>query len=93
MSTVLDWQQRRELVIARIARERGQIGSLAARLLRPVQRVEQVTQRTQIVLRQLIPLWLPLAVLLLLRPRRVLKWSVKLLGAYRTFRQVRRLVG
>jgi hypothetical protein len=88
VSARLDWEQRRAIVLARIARERDEIGVLVTRALRPVRRAEQAES----AILRLLPLWLPLAAWLLLRPGRVLRWGGRFLGAYQTLRRVQRLV-
>jgi hypothetical protein len=93
MNRTLDWQQRHAVVVARLAREREEIGRLAANILRPVRRVEDIGHRAGPLLRRLIPLWVPVAVFLLLRPRWTLHWAARLLHLYSRVRRVGRLIG
>jgi hypothetical protein len=93
MSTTLDWEQRRAILVGRIAREREELGEATLRLLRPVRRVERVTEQAGSVFRHLAPLWVPAALLLLLRPRRALRLVTRLFGAYTTFRRLKRMMG
>lgn len=87
-----EWEQRHAQLIAQIAYEREEIARIAARLRAPVRRVEAVQEKTAFVVRYAIVLWLPMAVLLMLRPRRGLRWVTRALGAYQTFRRFKRVV-
>ncbi len=96
MSRALDWEQRRALMVDRIARERDDLGERIMRVLQPIRRVETVTHEAGSALRQLRPLLLPVAVILFLRPTRTLRWMRRLprwVSAYQIVRRARRFIG
>jgi len=86
-----DPDRREALLIERIARERGELAMLAARLSKPVRRAEALKEQLKSAFWYLLP-WLPLVAILLVRPGRALRWGTRLLGAYQTLRRVRALV-
>jgi hypothetical protein len=86
-----DIEHRRAELIARLAQEREEIRSLLGRIEAPVKRAEHVKERTEEVAKRYAALWVPVAMLALLRSKRVLGWLAHALPVYHIFRAWRRV--
>jgi YqjK-like protein len=81
------WQEEHDRLIHRIARERME---LAARLQAPSETVDRLQEKTEFLKKNLPFILLPLAVILLLRPRRALGLLMRGWGIYRLLLSVKR---
>lgn len=88
----LSWDQRHARLLERIDREREALGYLIGRVQAPVRRVEHVGERTRDIVHRLSFLGIPLVTLMLLRPRRALRWVARIWGVYRLVNRTRRLI-
>src|SRR5689334_1933544 len=84
-------ERRRAELIGRLALEREEIRVLLGRIEAPVRRAEHVKEKTEEVAKRYAALWVPLALLALMRSRRILGWMTRALPLYHIVRTVRRI--